>query len=85
MNIYWEEIERVRIIGPTKERHAAINWAYDNGFRTIRSGPYPKKFPELDTSRFLHIVERRKLGTKKRQQRLKVGDEELCQEEKANT
>lgn len=53
-------IERITLIGPMKDGQRALEWLHEQGYRTIRSGPYTNKemHPKYDISRFLFIAER---------------------------
>ena len=45
-----EAVMNVRIIAPMEEHEAVLNWFYDRGGRTLRSGPLMKDFPRADMS-----------------------------------
>lgn len=54
-----EYIERGRFVGPMSEGQAVLKALHDDGWRTVRSGPYTDKqmHPRVDDSRFLFIME----------------------------
>ena len=53
-------VERITLIGPKDESKAAFDWLYENGYHTIRSGPYTDRemYPKVDIGRFLIVAER---------------------------
>lgn len=45
-----QAVVNVRVIAPMEERDVVLNWFYDRGGRTLRSGPLVVDFPHVDAS-----------------------------------
>ena len=51
-------LERIIITGPRSEGQTALEWAYQNGYHIVWSGPMPKAGHMVDPTRFKYVGER---------------------------
>jgi hypothetical protein len=53
-------IERLTIVGQSKDSERTMKWLAARGFRIVQSGPYTDRemFPTVDVERFKFVVER---------------------------
>lgn len=58
MRVYKKVIERITIIGSMEEKSEILDYAYDNGYKVIRSGPIRVSLTQVDPNKYKIVAER---------------------------